>query len=386
MGKKITFTLVSIAVLAIAILLFAGNFNTPVSGRTSDIDFKDVDVVLFYGQGCSHCAKLEVFLDGLEQNKPNLHVKRYEIYFDNNNVDLFEQFAAAYKIKIQGVPTVFIDDKTIVGFNEAIRVELEQDITNCEISGCDDPSEMVEKYSVEEGEKTDIQKKLTIPAVISAALADALNPCAFAVLIILLSTILASGDKKRALLAGSFFSLAIFISYFLMGLGVYSAIKASGFTSSVFFIVAILAILIGLFNLKDYLGYGKWSVTEVPISWKPKMKSLLNGVTSVPGAFLVGFIISLFLLPCTFGPYIVILGLLANFTTGSYAVSLLLLYNFIFILPMIIITLAVYMGITTIEKAERWRKRRRNVLHLIAGIIILILGIVMLFALFGGWI
>lgn len=110
------------------------------------------------------------------------------------------------------------------------------------------------------------------------------------------------------------------------------------------------------------------------------MKVLLKHVTSVPGAFAIGFLISLFLLPCTSGPYVAILGLLAKTTTKNYAMLLLILYNFIFIIPMLIITFAIAFGYTTTEKAEHWRTNKLKVLHLIAGIIILLLGIVMLSA------
>lgn len=117
------------------------------------------------------------------------------------------------------------------------------------------------------------------------------------------------------------------------------------------------------------------------MSWRPKLQSLIRGITSVPGAFAIGFVISLFLLPCTSGPYIVILGLLAKSTTHMYAVLLLVFYNLIFILPMIIITLAIYFGLTTTAKAEKLRQKKLKVLHLIAGIIILLLGIGMIIAL-----
>ena len=119
---------------------------------------------------------------------------------------------------------------------------------------------------------------------------------------------------------------------------------------------------------------------EVPMKWRPRLKSLIKGVTSVPGAFLIGFAVSLFLLPCTSGPYIVILGLLAKTATKNFALGLLLLYNFVFILPMLIITFAVYFGFTTTEKAEKWRQSKLKVLHLIAGIILLLLGIGMFVA------
>ncbi len=341
---------------------------------------QDNEVVLhlFYGQGCPHCGKTMEFLGSVEESYPNLVVEKHEIYFDDEERQLFENFAASYSTTIDGVPTIFIDDKFIVGFSDSIGEEIESEIQRCAQEECIDPITMVKDGN--------IVRKLTIPAVISAAIVDAINPCAFAVLIILVSTILVGQSRHRALFAGLAFSLSIFISYFLMGLGLYSAIQATEFTRIFFYIVAVLAIILGLFNLKDYFWYGKWFITEVPMSWRPKLKALIKSVTSVPGAFLIGFLVSLFLLPCTSGPYIVILGLLAEATTRSYAIILLLFYNLIFILPMILITLAVYLGFTTTEKAEELRQKKLKTLHLIAGIIILCLGIGMLIALWLGMI
>jgi cytochrome c biogenesis protein CcdA len=228
-------------------------------------------------------------------------------------------------------------------------------------------------------------RTLTLPAVISAAAVDAINPCAFAVLIILLTTVVASGGQQRALYSGFAFSLSVFISYYLMGLGLYSAVEAAGVTRGLYIAVAVLAILLGLFNLKDYLWYGKWFLMEVPLSWRPRLKQLIGGVTSVPGAFLIGFVVSLFLLPCTSGPYIVILGLLAKTETRTAAMLWLVLYNIVFVAPMIAITAAIYYGFTTVEKAEQWRTRNLQRLHLIAGIIILLLGVGMLASLWLGY-
>jgi len=263
---------------------------------------------------------------------------------------------------------------------------LENKIKQCEKNICKDPIKKITTKKREgESQNNNLKQtkidKLTIPAVLSAAVVDAINPCAFAVLIILMSTILVSKNRKKALLAGLTFSLSIFISYFLMGLGLYSAIQTSGLSHSFYIIVAILAILIGILNLKDYLWYGKWFKMEVPEKWRPKMKNFIHGVTSIPGAFIIGFLISLFLLPCTSGPYIVILGLLAKSTTKNYAIFLLIIYNLVFILPMIIINLAIYFGLTTTQQAEKLRQKKLKILHLIAGIIILCLGIGMLISL-----
>jgi len=66
--------------------------------------------------------------------------------------------------------------------------------------------------------------------------------------------------------------------------------------------------------------------------------------------------------------------------------GLLLLYNLIFVLPMLIITSAIYFGFTTTEKAEEWRTRKLKILHLIAGIIMLLLGIGMFVAMALGYV
>lgn len=225
---------------------------------------------------------------------------------------------------------------------------------------------------------------LTLPVVIGAAAVDAINPCAFAVLILLMTTVLASGERKKALYAGIAFTFAIYVSYFLMGLGLFSALQASGLTKTFYIVVTVLAFIVGLMNLKDYFWYGKGFLMEVPLSWRPKMKSIIKRVVSIPGAAITGLFVSLFLLPCTSGPYIVILGLLAKEATKATGIVYLLIYNFVFILPMLAITWIVYKGLSTTEKLERMRQSKLRIMHLIAGIIIIAVGIFMLVSLLTG--
>ncbi|MFA5175756.1 MAG: cytochrome c biogenesis protein CcdA [Candidatus Nanoarchaeia archaeon] len=336
---------------------------------------QNVDLYFFYGKSCPHCANMEVFLQDTQKEYSNLNIKEFEIYFNEKDREYLQQLATAYGTKVEGVPTIFIGDKFFVGESQEVKDGIIEQIQKCS----------QEKCEIKQEQQTGIWEKLTIPAVISAAAVDSINPCEFAVLIILLTTILVAGKKKKALYAGLAFSAAMFLSYLAMGFGLYSAIQYSGITHIIYIIVSVLAILVGLFNLKDYLWYGKWFIMEVPLSWRPRMKGLVKSVASIPGAFGMGLVVSLFLLPCTSGPYIVILGLLAKAATRANAVPLLLLYNLIFILPMLIITLAVYFGITTTEKAEEWRTRKLRTLHLITGSIILLLGIVMLASVIFGW-
>jgi cytochrome c biogenesis protein CcdA/glutaredoxin len=343
-----------------------------------------VELYDFYGQGCPHCANLHTFLESIKGNYPSLVVHEKEVYFNKTNQNLMQDMAKAYNTEVKGVPTVFIGNKVFAGFSDAIGQNIEAEIQRCTKEQCISPMERLSGNFTEP--TPSITQTLTVGAVVSGAIVDSINPCEFAVLIILLSTILATGTRRKALLAGLAFSLAVFISYYLMGFGLYSAIQISGLAHWFYAVVSVLAIIVGLFNLKDYFWYGKWFVTEVPMKWRPRMKVLLKHVTSVPGAFAIGFLISLFLLPCTSGPYIAILGLLAKTTTRSHALLLLLLYNLIFILPMLIITFSISLGLTTTEKAEHWRTKKLKILHLIAGIIMVIIGIAMIAALLLGYV
>jgi hypothetical protein len=214
------------------------------------------------------------------------------VYADRGNAGLFEQVARGYGVQIEGVPTVFVGDLVLVGYSVEIEAVLERAIRDCSARGCASPLARAASGP---------PAGLTPSAVVAGAAVDAINPCAFAVLVILITAILASGAKRRALYAGLAFSLSVFISYYLMGLGLYSAVQAARLTHALYVAIGLLAIVLGLFNLKDYLWYGKWFATEVPQSWRPALKRLLQGVTSVPGAFLAGFVVSLFLLPCESG-------------------------------------------------------------------------------------
>jgi cytochrome c biogenesis protein CcdA len=227
-----------------------------------------------------------------------------------------------------------------------------------------------------DNQRTSANVSLTV--LIWAALVDAINPCAFAVLILLMATVISAKGRKGALYSGLLFSLAIFVSYFMMGLGLYKAIGYFNLPKIFSIVIGAVAIIIGLANLKDFFWYGKIFVMEVPFSWRPKMQSIIRNVTSPLGALGAGFLVSLFLLPCTSGPYIVILGLLAQKENLTRTVSLLFIYNMIFVLPMVLITLGMYFGVRA-KRLENWRQKNVRILHLIAGTIMLFIGVYLIY-------
>src|SRR3989344_8007354 len=89
------------------------------------------DLVFFYGKGCPHCEQLESFLDQIKDKYPRLSIISYEVYFNDENRQLFGEMAKLYNTEIQGVPTLFINDKVIVGFSNSISVSIEQELEKC---------------------------------------------------------------------------------------------------------------------------------------------------------------------------------------------------------------------------------------------------------------
>ncbi len=321
----------------------------------------------FYGEGCHYCLQIKPFLEQVEQKYPQLDLHKLDIG-DRKNAKLLAEFYSKYKIEKGGTPTLVIGDEILLGAKE-IPDRLESDILS--------HPEGLACPAAEKGLKT-----VTIAAVLGAAAVDSVNPCELAVMILLLITIAGAASDKtkkwKVLFAGIAFTVAVYVSYLLMGFGLFNVIQYAGVTMIVKKIVGVLAIVVGVFNLKDFVKIGAGGfVMEVPMSWRPRMKAFIRSVASVPGAFLVGLIVSLFLLPCTSGPYIVILGMLADTTTFWSAVPLLLLYNLVFVAPMIIITVLVHFGASP-ERIERLRKPRTRWLHLITGMGMVVLGVLLL--------
>lgn len=217
--------------------------------------------------------------------------------------------------------------------------------------------------------------------LVPAAIWDSINPCAFAVMFVLLSAILREQwSRKQVIYAWILFTLAIFISYMAMWLGLYKALASTDNTFYLKLVVWIIWILVWLANLKDYFWYWKWFKMEVPDSWRPRMRKILKSVVSPWWAFGVWFIISLFLLPCTSWPYLTILWYLAAESNdiNTWWYIYILIYNIIFIIPMIIIAIMIAFWYKDISELKEYKELNVEKLHLITWVIMLILWIYIL--------
>ncbi|MFH1238262.1 MAG: GAP family protein [archaeon] len=222
------------------------------------------------------------------------------------------------------------------------------------------------------------------------ALADAINPCVLAVLTIILVTLLIQEpeNRKKVLYSGLAFTIAIYIGYLFYGIIImqffrtFADIMREKIIEYHFYeSLGILAMIIGALNIKDFFMYKPGGIaTEMPLFMRPKVKQIIKKVTSPRGAFITGFIVTLFLLPCTIMPYFIANGILSKIPF-SEALLWLLYYNLIFILPMLVIVGLVYYGFTDVNKVSRWKERKIKSLHLIAGILLFLVG----FSLIMGW-
>lgn len=231
--------------------------------------------------------------------------------------------------------------------------------------------------------------ELTLGIVITAALVDSINPCVFGVLIFLIAfmTKLFKSANKM-LLGGLLYSAVVYVTYLLLGFGILKIALGTGFATSFYWIAAVIAIIAGLLEIKDYFWYGKgFSLQLIPGAAKrlERYTSVIGKMENRHPALLylmtifLGIFVVLVELPCTGAPYLAILGLLAK---GVYAkaIPLLLLYNLVFILPLFIIIGIAYFG-TSSDRLESWRKEHRGLMRLLIGIFLLALGLYMIYSL-----
>jgi len=229
---------------------------------------------------------------------------------------------------------------------------------------------------------------LNLTRITALALADSVNPCAIAVLtMVLVAILIQHPEKRKKVLYGGFaFVASVYLGYLVYGLIIIEFFKTfaeflRGNATIVYNGLAILAMVIGALNMKDFFMYRPGGIaTEMPIWMRPQVKKIIKDITSPLGAFVIGFVVTLFLLPCTIGPYIVASGILAELGIIG-ALPWLLYYNFIFVLPMLAIVGLVYFGFRQVDEVSGWKERNIRWLHLIAGILLFVVGISLLM----GW-
>ncbi|OHA47950.1 MAG: hypothetical protein A2806_02655 [Candidatus Terrybacteria bacterium RIFCSPHIGHO2_01_FULL_48_17] len=232
-------------------------------------------------------------------------------------------------------------------------------------------------------------QELTLGIVILAAVVDSINPCVFGVLIFLIAFMTKMfHSARRMLIFGLLYSAVVYATYLLLGFGILKVALGTGIATTFYWVAALVAIFAGLLEIKDFFWYGKGLSLQMIPGGAERIKYYTSKIEAMEQrhpallilttAFL-GILVVMVELPCTGAPYLAILGLLSK---GEFAaaVPLLLLYNFVFVLPLFLIIGIAFFG-TSSERLEGWRKEHRGLMRLGIGLFLLALGFYMLYSL-----
>ncbi len=224
-----------------------------------------------------------------------------------------------------------------------------------------------------------MNENLTLPLVLGAAAIDSINPCAIGVLLFLSSVLLKLSDQKRALLRlGMIYIATVYTVYTLSGLGLIwfqHTLIEKGFAEIVGITVGVFVILLGLVELKDFFWYGRGVSLEIAPRHRERLVTMAEK-TSLTGVIAIGGFVAIVELPCTGGPYLAITTILAK-SFDPRALIYLLLYNFIFVLPLLVILLLIYFGTSTLL-LKTWRQENRKWMNLASGLLMVFLGVLLI--------
>ncbi len=216
-----------------------------------------------------------------------------------------------------------------------------------------------------------------LPLILVAAALDSLNPCAFSVLLLTIAFLLSMGRARASILKlGGFYIFGIFTVYILIGLGILQALHIFNLPHFMAKAGALLLILLGLINIIGEI-FPRFPIKlKIPPASHKTMASLMEKA-SLPTTFLLGVLVGLCEFPCTGGPYLMVLGLLHDQATYVRGLGYLLLYNLVFVLPLVII-LIMAGNRTLLSKVESWKKNNSHNMRLYGGLAVIVLGLLIL--------
>lgn len=227
--------------------------------------------------------------------------------------------------------------------------------------------------------------QVTLLTVVVAGLVDGINPCAFTVLLLFvtaLTTTLQVGEyevgrlRARMLGLGGIYIASVFLTYLALGVGVLASLDFFTRQHIPARFGALLAILFGLWMLKDYfLPRTGWRL-QAPARVGAIARRMAQKAT-LPTLIVGGFLIGLCTVPCSGAVYLGVLSLLALQPTAAQGYAYLALYNVIFILPLLVILMAAASR-PTLNRLARWNLHHRESVRLALGSGVVTMGLAIL--------
>lgn len=372
------------------------------------VSAKEVNLYLFHGDGCPHCAKEREYLKEIEKEYDDVNIHLYEVWYDTDNQELMAKVKKELNSSTNYVPLTIIGDKYTVGFNDNTKLMIKNNIEKCLKEDCEDvvgnvlagktANETTIKKEVKEPKKdkedsikdlpilgkVDV-KKVSLPIMAAViGLVDGFNPCAMWVLIFLISMLLGTKDRKKMWILGLTF---LFTSAFIYLLFMVAWLNVAIKMNTVIWLritIAIIAIIAAFINLKSfYKGLKKDTGCEVVDSKKRKNiiekikkftleKSLILGLL---GVMTLAVSVNFIELACSAGLPLLFTQILAlnNLSKLSYMIYI-LIYIFFFLIDDIIVFVIAMFTLKITGISNKYSKYS----HLIGGIIMLLIGLLMI--------
>ncbi|MBI9048673.1 MAG: hypothetical protein JEZ00_04610 [Anaerolineaceae bacterium] len=341
----------------------------------------------FYQVGCKSCSRAEADLVYLRSKYPNLIIEEFNIYDEAAMGDWLARQAG--RAEDFHSPAVFIDNHVWIGEEEITPQTLDNVLATYNESGAE---RYWESFDPNEDNSSILErfKSMGWFTVVAAGLIDGLNPCAFATLIFFISYLTMSGRKgKDIIFVGISFTLGVFVAYLAIGMGFYKVLDVLGtwlkiVAQWVIGLTGVLCLTLAFFALKDYFKARKGDIGDMSLNLPHALRMRINKVIRqgksnryyVGGAFVTGLIISVLELACTgqiYLPTIIFVSSIPELKLQAF--FYLLLYNLLFITPLIVVFVMAYYGTTSKDLTNFMQKKAAKVK----------LGMVFLFLALGSW-
>ena len=213
--------------------------------------------------------------------------------------------------------------------------------------------------------------------VLITGLLDSFNPCAIAVLLLFIALLFTLKKTRFSIIInGSIYITAVYLSYFAIGIGLLKVINLFGTPHLVAMIGAWIVILVGIWGIIESLFPGKIKLLSIPIKFRQIIASWAEKA-SIFGAAIAGILLGIFEFPCSGAIYLSVVSLLNNKETFLVGLGYLLLYNLMFVLPLIVILLVASNRIV-VEKLINFNEENSSRMRLISSFIMIGIGVAIL--------
>lgn len=222
------------------------------------------------------------------------------------------------------------------------------------------------------------EELLSFPMITIAGIVDGINPCAIGMMVMLLGYLLVFAKKpERVLKTGLLYVATVFVTYLVVGLGLYSFVSQFDLSSGsniLNWLVGGGLTIAGLIQFKDFLGIEAGPHLRIPTASKARLQNLVEK-TSYPTTVVLGILVTLLETPCSLPIYVGTATILSQSGMAfPLVMAYFLYYNFLFVLPLIVVLVVMWKGQKIVEMKE-WEHKAKRWMHLGLAIVLLAMGI-----------